>query len=686
MSQNPFLLAAEKHGFGTPDEVVPFHQIKVEHFLPALDVAIQKAHENLEKLKSNKEPATFQNTMEALETSTELFDQVTNVYFNLFSAEAPPELQALAKDISPKATALQSEISLDDKIFARIKEVYDKRAQLGLNQEQLQLIDKTYKNFVRNGALLPADKKEQLKKIDQELSLLSPKFSENVLNATNAYQMVIDRKEDLEGLPEGAIEAAAMEAEKKGHAGKWLFTLQFPSYLPFMQYAKNRELRKKLWIAYNSRAFQDAHDNRQVVLDTVRLRHERAKLLGFSSHADFVLQERMAQTPDLVFKFLERLLVPSKKAAVKDLDELREFKKSLDGDADLQPWDVAYYSEKLKEKKYQFNEEELRPYFKLESVVQGVFEHARKLYGLVFTERKDVPVYHPEVIVYEVRDEKSKEYVGLFYTDFFPRETKRGGAWMTVYREQGLFGGQVRRPHVSIVCNFTKPTPSKPSLLNYDEVQTLFHEFGHALHGLLSHCRYRSLAGTNVYWDFVELPSQLMENWVREKEGLDLFAKHYQSGEKIPAELVARIKKANQFQSGYMSLRQLNFAYLDMKWHAADPSQVKDVARFEEEATEKTRLFPVLPGTNQSCSFSHIFAGGYSAGYYSYKWAEVLDADAFEYFLEKGLFNLEVAEKFKSHVLSRGGTEHPMDLYKRFRGREPDPEALLRRDGLLETR
>ena len=686
MSQNPFLTAFENKGFHSPDEVIPFPAIKVEHYLPALEKSMQLARTNIAAIKANQAEPNFENVMEALETSTEAFDLVTNVYFNMFSAEASPELQALAAEISPKATELQSEISLDEEIFKKIKAVYEKRASLKLSQEQMQMLEKSYKNFVRNGALLDGEKKEKLKAIDQELSLLNPKFSENVLKATNAYTLWIDNAQDLAGLPDGAVEAAALEAEKKGQKGKWAFTLQAPSFLPFMQYAENRELRQQLWTAYSSRAFKGEFDNSDVVVKTVALRDERAKLLGFASHADFVLEERMAKTPAQVFAFLNQLMLPSKKAAEKDLAELREFKKSISTDAgDLQPWDTAFYSEKLKEKKYQFNEEELRPYFQLEKVVAGVFEHARQLYGLTFKKRPDVPVYHPEVEVFEVRDESSGDYIGLFYTDFFPRETKRGGAWMTVFREQGLWLGQVRRPHVSIVCNFTKPTTTKPSLLTYDEVQTLFHEFGHALHGLLSQCQYRSVAGTNVYWDFVELPSQIMENWVREKEGLDLFAAHYQTGAKIPADLVEKIKRANKFQSGLMSLRQVNFAMLDMKWHSTPPSQIKDISSFEEQATKDTRLFPVVAGTNSSAAFSHIFAGGYSAGYYSYKWAEVLDADAFEYFLDEGLFNAEVSGKFKKFVLSRGGTEHPMELYKKFRGREPDPKALLRRDGLTDV-
>lgn len=684
-SQNPFIEAFEKRTFQTRDEAIPFDRLKLEHYIPALDYGIENARTRIQKIKEDTAPADFANTIMALETASEDYEAVQSVYFNLFGAEASEELQALAKDISPKAAAFASEVSLDEKLFERIKTVYENRDSLKLSPEQIRLVDKYFKDFSRNGALLSAQDKDKLRQIDQELSVLGPRFSENVLKATNAFELVIDNKSDLLGLPSGVIENAGQEAERKGYHGKWLFNLQAPSFLPFMQYAQNRELRKKLWLAYNSRAYKDAFDNQQIVKKIVQLRHDRAQLLGFQSHAEFILTERMAQNPSQVMKFLNELLVPSKKAADRDVAELRAFKKSVDGNDEVFPWDFAFYSEKLKEKKYKFNEEELRPYFKLETVVEGVFEHARRLYGITFKEVLDVPKYHPDVRTFEVREERTQNYVGLFYTDFFPRETKKGGAWMTVYREQGYFKGQVRRPHVSIVCNFTKPTPSKPSLLTYDEVQTLFHEFGHALHGLLSQVTYRSLAGTNVYWDFVELPSQIMENWVKEKEGLDIFSRHYQSNQPIPHELVEKIKKASQFQAGYYSIRQLQFGFLDMAWHSQDPTKIEDVDAFESKITAPTRVLPKIPGTNSSCSFSHIFAGGYSAGYYSYKWAEVLDADAFEYFKEMGLFNREVADKFKSHILSRGGTEHPMELYKKFRGREPDPKALLRREGLLSV-
>jgi peptidyl-dipeptidase Dcp len=664
------------------DQAIPFNEITVTDYIPALSDAIEEAKKNVAAIKSQTE-TSFENTILALEQASEKVDRISNIYFNLFSAEASQEHQALAQQISPILSAFSSDISLDEKLFQKIKFVYDHRDELGLKGEDLKLTDKMYKDFSRNGALLDATKKEELRKLDQELSVLSPQFSENVLKATNAFELWISDEAQLAGLPEGIREAAHMAAEAKGKKGQWLFTLQAPSLIPFLTYSSVRELREKIWRANSSKAFGGEFDNQEIIKKIVTLKGKRAQLLGFKNHAEYVLEERMAQNSETVFNFLRRLLDPSKVAAAKDLKEVQDFRKQLEGTSEIKPWDFAYYSEKLKEQKYSFNEEELRPYFKLENVIQGVFEHSRKLFGLVFKPTDNVPVYHPDVKTFEVFNEKDNAYIGLFYMDFFPRETKKGGAWMTNYREQGLWGSEVKRPHVSIVCNFTKPTTTKPSLLTYDEVRTLFHEFGHALHGLLSQCKYRSLSGTNVYWDFVELPSQIMENWTEEKEGLDLFAKHYETGATIPAELVAKIKKASLFQSGWMSLRQVSFAWLDMTWYTSDASKITDVDAFETAATEITRLLPKEPGTNQSCSFGHIFGGGYSAGYYSYKWAEVLDADAFEYFKEKGLYNQEVAAKFKNSILSRGGTAHPMDLYKEFRGREPDPNSLLRRSGLL---
>lgn len=669
--------------FSLKDGATPFPAIQVDNYLPALDEAIRLSKERLDKIRHATTTPDFENTIMALEAVSEPVDKVATVYGNLEVAHGDEALQALAKDFYPKLSSFSSDVSLDPKVFARVKAVYDSRASLKLNAEQARLLEKTYLGFVRNGALLGETEKERIRAIDQELSVLGPKFSENVLKAMNKFELWLTDRADLDGLPEGTVEAFAAAAEAKGKPGQWLVTLQYPSYVPFMTYSKVRALREKLWRAFASRAYLDEFDNQQNILKIVQLRHERARLLGYKTHADYVLAERMAKDPSTVRSFLDRLLKASKEAARRDLEEVKQYAKDTDKLGDFKPWDFNFYSEKLKEAKYAFNEEDLRPYFKLENVVDGVFEHARRLYGLTFKENKDIPGYHPEVKVYEIFEEASGKYVGLFYTDFFPRETKKSGAWMTSYREQGRWSDGMKRPHISIVCNFTQPTPTKPSLLTYDEVRTLFHEFGHALHGMLSDCESRSLSGTNVYWDFVELPSQIMENWVTEKEGLDLFARHFETGQPIPADLVEKLKRAQKFQAGWMSLRQLQFGLMDMAWHSTDPAVITDVDVFETQATSDTRLLEKIEGSNTSCSFSHIFAGGYSAGYYSYKWAEVLDADAFEYFKEKGLFDAEVARKFKENVLSRGGSEHPMELYKRFRGREPDPNALLRRDGLI---
>ena len=507
-------------------------------------------------------------------------------------------------------------------------------------------------------------------------------FGENVLKSSNAFSLELNDEQDLVGLPESVREQAAQVAKDKGEEGKWMFTLDMPSYIPFLKFAENSALREKMWRAFMARAFEDEFDNREVLREIAALRDRRAKLLGYKTHAEFVLEERMAEEPDKVMDFLKRIFKVAKPAAEKDLAALKELRQELEGNSDIFPWDVTFYSEKLKKKLFDLDENMVRPYFSLEKVVDGVFEHAKRLYGLTFVKRDDLPVYHEDVWVYEVRNEKN-EFVALFYADFFPRESKRTGAWATTFRTQGTYEGEVKRPHAAIVCNLTKPTASKPSLLNLDEVETLFHEFGHALHMMLSKCTYRSLAGANVYWDFVELPSQIMENWVKEKESLDLFASHYESGEKIPAELIEKIKTSAKFQAGYYSLRQLNFGFLDMAWHSTAPEEIDDVVAFEVEKTKETNLFGYEPGTLSSSAFGHIFAGGYAAGYYSYKWAEVLDADAFEYFKDEGIFNKEVADAFRENILEKGGSEHPMILYKRFRGREPDPDALLRRDGLL---
>ena len=531
--------------------------------------------------------------------------------------------------------------------------------------------------------MLKADEKKELRQIDQELSALSPQFSENVLKATNSFHIHITDKNELEGMPDSALKAASEEAESKGYSSGWVFTLHAPSMVPLLKYCPTQKVREKVWKAYSSRAFDDEFDNSEFVKKIVSLRLKRAQLLGYKSHAEFVMEQRMAERTDKVVSFLERLIEVSKPAAEREFQELKNFAQKVDGVQDLKPWDQAYYSEKLKQSQFQFDEEAFRPYFKLENVIDGMFLHAEKLFNLQF-KKIELPVYHPDVDVYQVSYKDSGDYVGLLYTDFFPRETKRGGAWMGTYRDQGLFEGSVKRPHAVIVCNFTKPTKDKPSLLTIQEVETLFHESGHALHGLLSQCQYRSTGGTNVKWDFVELPSQIFENWVSEKESLSLFAKHYETGEVIPEDLVKKLIEVKNFQAGLFSLRQLNYGTLDMKWHTIESEEtISSVPDFEKLATEKTRLIDVIPGTNMSCSFSHIFAGGYSAGYYSYKWAEVLDADAFEAFKESDLFDKKVASSFHDNILTRGGSEPPMDLYKRFRGREPDPDALLRRSGLL---
>ena len=565
----------------------------------------------------------------------------------------------------------------------RIKEVYNQKEQLDLTEEQKTLLDKKYKSFSRNGANLSEEKKEQLRAIDKKLASLKLKFGENVLAETNAFEMHITNKEDLDGLPEGAIEAAQQLAESKGKEG-WLITLDYPSYIPFMTYAKNRALRKKLSIAFGSKGFNNNDlDNQNNVLEIAKLRYQRANLLGYKTHANFVLEERMAQTPEKVERFLNDLLDKAKPAAEREFANLQNFAKELDGIDHLEKWDGAYYSEKLKQKLFNLDDEKLKPYFKLENVIDGAFKVANKLFGLTFKEIDTIDKYHPDVLTYEVLDENDN-LVSIFYADFFPRAGKRNGAWMTSYKPQFVQNGVNERPHVSIVCNFTKPTKTKPSLLTFNEVTTLFHEFGHALHGMLANTTYPSLSGTSVYWDFVELPSQILENWCYEKEALELYATHYETGELIPMDLVEKIKESATFNEGMQTLRQISFGLLDMHWHGINPTEVTDVKAHEKEAFKDTQLYPDVAENCMSTAFSHIFQGGYSSGYYSYKWAEVLDADAFDYFKQNGIFNRDIALKFKDNVLSKGGTENPLILYKRFRGQDPKPEALLKRAGLIK--
>jgi peptidyl-dipeptidase Dcp len=668
--------------FNTKHNTAPFSQIKIEDYVPAFNEGIALAKAEIDAIVNNPEAPTFENTVVAMDFAGDILDRLSSIFFNLNSAETNDEMQKIAQEVSPLLSEFGNDITLNAALFAKIKAVYDQKETLNLNPEQTTLLDKKYKSFSRNGANLPEDKKDKLREIDKELSKLSLQFGENVLAETNAFELHLTNESDLAGLPEGTIEAARLLAKSQEKEG-WIFTLDHPSYVPFLTYADNRELRKKMAIAFGAKAFQNNEfDNQENVLKIAKLRYERANLLGYKTHAHFVLEERMAQSPEKVFTFLNDLLAKAKPAAQKEFAELTAFAKELDGIEQLEKWDGAYYSEKLKQQLFNLDDEKLKPYFQLEKVLEGAFTIAKKLYGLTFTEVFDIDKYHEEVTTYEVRDTENN-LVSIFYADFFPRKGKRNGAWMTSFKSQSIKGGVNERPHISNVCNFTKPTETKPSLLTFNEVTTLFHEFGHGLHGMLANTTYPSLSGTSVYWDFVELPSQIMENWCYEPQALALFANHYETGEVIPIEYVQKIKESASFQEGLATMRQLSFGLLDMAWHGQDPTNITDLKAFETEQFANTQLYPDVKENAMSTSFSHIFQGGYSSGYYSYKWAEVLDADAFEYFQEKGIFNEEVAKKFKDNVLSKGGTEHPMTLYKRFRGQEPKPEALLKRAGLL---
>lgn len=668
--------------FTTKHNTAPFSQIKMEDYKPAFTQNIACAKAEIDAIINNPEAPTFENTIEALDFSGNPLDRLSSIFFNLNSAETSEEMQKIAQEVSPLLTEFSNDITLNEDLFKRVKSVYEQKDNLILTAEQSTLLDKKFKGFSRNGALLSEDKKVRLREIDTELAKLKLTYGENVLAETNNYELIITNESDLKGLPEGAIEAAKTLAKSKGIKG-WIFTLDFPSYLPFVTYADNRELRKEIAIAAGKKAFQsNEFDNQEITLNIAKLRFERANLLGYETHSHFVLEERMAQNPEKVKSFLNDLLVKAKPAAKREFSELTAFAKELDGIDHLEKWDGAYYSEKLKQKLFNLNDEKLKPYFKLENVLNGAFTIAGKLFGLTFSETFDIDKYHEEVTTYEVKDQNN-ELVAVFYADFFPRKGKRNGAWMTSFKSQSIQNGKNERPHISNVCNFTKPTETKPSLLTFNEVTTLFHEFGHALHGMLADTVYPSLSGTSVYWDFVELPSQIMENWCYEPEALALFAKHYETGEIIPQEYVEKIKESASFQEGMATLRQISFGLLDMAFHSNNPNGITDVKAFEKTAFEGTTLYPDVAENCMSVAFSHIFAGGYSSGYYSYKWAEVLDADAFEYFKEKGIFNKEVATKFKDNILSKGGTELPMELYKRFRGQEPSPDALLKRAGLL---
>jgi peptidyl-dipeptidase Dcp len=666
--------------FETKHNTALFSQIKLDNYKPAFEEAIAKAKTEIDAIITNPETPTFENTIEALDFSGEALDRLSSIFFNLNSAETCDEMQKIAQEVSPLLTAFSNDISLNEDLFKRVKAVYDQKDKVTLTAEQATLLDKKFKGFSRNGALLAEADKLKLREIDTELAKLKLTYGENVLAETNNYQLYITNEADLKGLPEGTKEMAASLAKSKGLDG-WVFTLDFPSYLPFVTYVDNRELRKEIAIAAGKKAFQNNEfDNKENVKRIVELRHKRANLLGYESHSHFVLEERMAQHPEKVKAFLNDLLEKAKPAAHKEFAELTAFAKDLDGIEPLEKWDGPYYSEKLKQKLFSLDDELLKPYFKLENVLNGAFTIAEKLFGIRFKEIFDIDKYHEDLQTFEVLDFQD-ELVAVFYADFFPRKGKRNGAWMTSFKPQYIKNGVNERPHVSIVCNFTPPTETKPSLLTFNEVTTLFHEFGHALHGMLANTTYPSLSGTSVYWDFVELPSQVMENWCYEPEALALFAKHYLTGEVIPQQYVEKIKESASFLEGMATMRQLSFGLLDITYHAK-VQIIDDVKAFEKAAFEGTSLYPDVEENCMSTSFSHIFQGGYSSGYYSYKWAEVLDADAFAYFQEKGIFNPEVATKFKDNVLSKGGTELPMELYKKFRGQEPKAEALLKRAGL----
>ena len=679
MNQDINPLLSENH---TLHGTMPFHLIKTEHYEPAILKGMEIHNQEIEAIINQTDAPTFANTIVALEKSGALLNQVSTVFGNLLSAETNDEMQAIAERIMPQLSEHSNNITLNEKLFARIKAVYDTTDKEQLGKEEQMLLQNTYDGFIRSGANLTPEQKERFRQISAEMSVLTLRFSQNNLKETNAYELAL-QADQLDGLPESALHAYAQTAQEKGKEGH-IVTLQAPSFVPFMKYSQHRELREQLFMAYNTQCTHDnEYNNMEIVKKLVNLRLERAQLLGFQTAADYVLTRRMAEKSENVYKLLNQLLEAYTPTAHKEVEEVQALAKELEGeDFQLMPWDWAYYSEKLKEKKFNLNEEALRPYFELNNVIGGVFGLATRLYGITFQENKEIPVYHPDVTAYEVFD-KDGSFLAVLYADFHPRAGKRSGAWMTSYKEQWKDENGNSRPHISVVMNFTKPSGDKPALLSFGEVNTFLHEFGHALHGMFANTTYQSLSGTNVYWDFVELPSQIMENFAIEKDFLNTFAKHYETGENIPEEMIQRLVDASNFNVAYACLRQLSFGLLDMAWYTRTEPFEGDVRSYEKQAWSQTQILPSCKETCMTVQFSHIMAGGYSAGYYSYKWAEVLDADAFSLFQEKGIFNPEVANSFREHVLSKGGTEHPMTLYKRFRGQEPGIDALLKRNGIL---
>ena len=676
--KNP-LLTESAAPFGAPE----FDKISNEHYLPAFEKGIEEAKAEIDAIVANQEEPTFENTIEAMEYSGQTLDKVAGIFYNLMEANTNDEMQVIAEQVSPMLTEYSMYVSLNNDLFQRVKAVYEKKDELGLDKDQLKLLENNYKSFVRGGANLSDEDKSLYSKWSEELSLATLQFSKNVLAATNAYTLHVTDSLDLAGLPDYVKTMAAETAKEKGLEG-WAFTLQYPSFSPFMKYSTNRELRRQLWTAYNSRAIGGENDNTEIVKQIVDLRIKIANILGYETYADYALEERMAKSKTTVNDFIKSLLEPSMKYAKKDVADVLAYakKKGFEG-KELMPWDFSYWSERYQEAEYSLNAEELKPYFQLESCIDAVFGLANRLYGVNFKELDNVPVYHEDVKVYEVT-EADGTHLALFYADFFPRASKRGGAWMTEFRGQSIRNGVEYRPFISIVCNFTKPTADAPSLITHDEFTTFLHEFGHALHGIFAQGRYGSLTGTSVSRDFVELPSQIMENWAFEPDYLNSFAKHYQTGEAIPAELIEKIVAAKNYLAGYGQVRQLHFGYLDMAWHTLKEVPSMSTLEFETQALAPYAVMPAVDGTGFSTSFSHIFSGGYSAGYYSYKWAEVLEADAFSLFKEKGIFNTEVSNSFRENILSKGSTEDADVLYRNFRGHDPQPEALMKKLGLTK--
>ena len=671
--------------WNTPFQTPPFDSIRTEDYEPAILYAIEEAKKEVNAIIVNRAVPDFENTIVALERAGGLLNRVLGVFFNMNECNTSEQLQKVAEDITPALSAYSNDLSMNPLLFSKVKQVYDRRDDIPLTAEQRMLLDKTYKSFIRSGALLEGAEKEEFRKISEELSLLSIKYNRNVLTEQNAYTLNVRNKKDLAGLPKYAIDAAREEAKARGEKG-WTFTLQYPSFGPFMMYAENRDLREQMWRAYNSVAnHNNENDNKEIARRIANLRLRTAQLLGYSSYAEYALEERMAQNPATVDKFLADLLEASMPFAKKDLAQVQEYANKNGFVGDLQRWDFSYWSERLKNEKYAMDPEMMKPYFQLENVKRGIFALADTLYGLKFVENDKIQKYHPDVMVYEVYDKSNDKFMAVVYMDFFPRESKRSGAWMTSFRDEYKTAeGKEVRPLIQMVCNFTKPTKKEPSLLTFEEVNTFLHEFGHCLHGILAEGTYSSVTGTSVYRDFVELPSQIMENFATEKQFLDMFAVHYKTGEKIPQELIDKLTDSEKYLAGWLSVRQLFLGMIDMQWHTITEPYEGDVIALEDKVSQKAELLPKVDGALMSTSFGHIFSGGYAAGYYGYKWAEVLDADAFSLFQEKGIFNREVSTSFRRNILSQGGKKHPMELYKAFRGHEPTNEALLRRSGFIK--